>query len=444
MAQIRDISKRTALYERLSKDDEQQGESNSILNQKQYLEEYAHRNGFVNIQHFTDDGYTGRNFNRPGFQEMLAEIENGKIGTVIVKDMSRFGRNYLQVGFYTEMMFPQKQVRFIAINNSVDSDKPQDNDFTPFLNIMNEWYAKDTSNKIKSIFLSRMNDGKRCSGSIPYGYNRLPGDKQTLVVDPVASKVVKHIFALAADGYNPPTIAKKLTEEEVLIPSAYTLQYHPEQCNRKSEWGCTRWNPTTVREILERQEYLGHTVLRKTIGTNFKTDARRSSTDEEKLIFKDTHEPIIEEPVWTRVQKELKCHKYSPDRGKYQLTCRLPGLVLDLLDKEEIKYRSEKRLLGYRNKGKRRLAGNANQPIIINIDDVADVIDVRAEDEFARVELLVSLKQELERLSPRELMIIRTYLDYPIEVVARKLKVRPNTISKARRKIARELRKKLV
>ena len=216
MAQIRDISKRTALYERLSKDDEQQGESNSILNQKQYLEEYAHKNGFVNIQHFTDDGYTGRNFNRPGFQEMLAEIENGKIGTVIVKDMSRFGRNYLQVGFYTEMMFPQKQVRFIAINNSVDSDKPQDNDFTPFLNIMNEWYAKDTSNKIKSIFLSRMNDGKRCSGSIPYGYNRLPGDKQTLVVDPVASKVVKHIFALAADGYNPPTIAKKLTEEEVL------------------------------------------------------------------------------------------------------------------------------------------------------------------------------------------------------------------------------------
>lgn len=141
MAQIRDISKRTALYERLSKDDEQQGESNSILNQKQYLEEYAHRNGFVNIQHFTDDGYTGRNFNRPGFQEMLAEIDNGKIGTVIVKDMSRFGRNYLQVGFYTEIMFPQKQVRFIAINNSVDSDKPQDNDFTPFLNIMNEWYA---------------------------------------------------------------------------------------------------------------------------------------------------------------------------------------------------------------------------------------------------------------------------------------------------------------
>ena len=232
---IRDFDRVTALYERLSKDDEQQGESNSILNQKRLLEDFARKSGMMNIKHFTDDGYTGRNFNRPGFQAMLAEAEAGKIGTIIVKDMSRFGRNYLEVGFYTEILFPKKQIRFIAINNSVDSDKPQDNDFTPFLNIMNEWYAKDTSNKIKSIFLSRMSDGKRCSGSIPYGYNRLPEDKQTLVVDPVASQVVKHIFELAAEGLTPPAIARQLTEEKVLIPSAYTLQYHPEQCNRKAE-----------------------------------------------------------------------------------------------------------------------------------------------------------------------------------------------------------------
>ena len=211
MPKIRDMNRITALYERLSKDDEQQGESNSITNQKQYLEEFARKNGFTNVQHFTDDGYTGRNFNRPGFQAMLAEIQAGRVGTVIVKDMSRFGRNYLQVGFYTEILFPQKCVRFIAINNSVDSDRPQDNDFTPFLNIMNEWYAKDTSNKIKSIFLSRMEDGKRCSGSIPYGYNRLPDDKQTLVVDPVASQVVKRIFELAAAGNTPPEIARQLS-----------------------------------------------------------------------------------------------------------------------------------------------------------------------------------------------------------------------------------------
>ena len=148
MPKIRGFDRVTALYERLSKDDEQQGESNSILNQKRFLEDFARKSGMTNIKHFTDDGYTGRNFNRPGFQAMLAEAETGKIGTIIVKDMSRFGRNYLEVGFYTEILFPKKQIRFIAINNSVVSDKPQDNDFTPFLNIMNEWYAKDTSNKI--------------------------------------------------------------------------------------------------------------------------------------------------------------------------------------------------------------------------------------------------------------------------------------------------------
>lgn len=148
----------TALYERLSRDDELQGESNSILNQKKYLEDYARKNGFNNIQHFTDDGYSGTNFNRPGFQSMIAEIEAGHIATVIVKDMSRFGRNYLEVGFYTEIQFPSKSVRFIAINNNVDSANPTDNDFTPFLNIMNEWYAKDTSNKIRAVFKSRMQD----------------------------------------------------------------------------------------------------------------------------------------------------------------------------------------------------------------------------------------------------------------------------------------------
>ena len=140
----------TALYERLSRDDELQGESNSILNQKKYLEDYARKSGFNNIKHFTDDGYSGTNFNRPGFQSMIAEIEAGHIATVIVKDMSRFGRNYLEVGFYTEIQFPSKGVRFIAINNNVDSANPTDNDFTPFLNIMNEWYAKDTSNKIRA------------------------------------------------------------------------------------------------------------------------------------------------------------------------------------------------------------------------------------------------------------------------------------------------------
>lgn len=303
----------TALYERLSKDDELQGESNSIINQKKYLEDYARRNGFTNIKHFTDDGFTGRNFNRPGFQQLLSEVEKGTIGTVIVKDMSRFGRNYLQVGFYTEMLFPQKEVRFIAVNNSVDSDNPTDNDFTPFLNIMNEFYAKDTSNKIKAIFLAKMNDGKRCSGSIPYGYNRLPGDKQTLVVDPVASLTVKRIFNMAADGMGPTEIARVLTGEKVLVPSAYTQRYHPEQTNHKTDIDNCNWSSTTVSTILSRQEYIGHTVLRKSICTNFKTDTRRPAREDELLVFPDTHEPIIDMETWNAVQtsKKRKPRKYA-------------------------------------------------------------------------------------------------------------------------------------
>lgn len=162
----------TALYERLSRDDELQGESNSILNQKKYLEDYARSQGFTNIRHFTDDGYTGTNFDRPGFNAMLEEINAGHVAIVLVKDMSRFGRNYLQVGFYTEILFPDKGVRFIAINNGVDSNNPTENDFTPFLNIMNDYYARDTSRKIKAVFRNRMENGYRCSGSIPYGYTR--------------------------------------------------------------------------------------------------------------------------------------------------------------------------------------------------------------------------------------------------------------------------------
>ena len=209
----------TALYERLSRDDEQQGESNSITNQKKYLEDYARAKGFRNIRHFTDDGYTGTNFNRPGFTALLEEINAGNVGTILIKDMSRIGRNYLQVGFYTEILFPEKGVRFIAVNNNVDSDSPAENEFTPFLNIMNEWYARDTSKKIKAIFRNRMEHGIRCSGAIPYGY-KMAEDK-SLLVDSEAAEVVKRIFAMAADGTPLRTIGETLQAEKVLIPSAY-------------------------------------------------------------------------------------------------------------------------------------------------------------------------------------------------------------------------------
>ena len=308
----------TALYERLSKDDELKGESNSITNQKKYLEEFATRNGFINIRHFTDDGYTGRNFNRPGFQELLAEVNAGNVGTIIVKDMSRLGRNYLQVGFYTEILFPEKGIHFIAVNNSVDSENGSENDFTPFLNIMNEWYAKDTSNKIKSIFNARMADGKRCSGSIPYGYNRLPGDKQTLVVDPVASQVVRRIFEMADTGMSPTQIAKQLESEEVLIPSAYTEKYHPEQSKGKHYYDPHGWTNTTVNASLDRQEYLGHTILKKTVSTNFKTDKRRATSEDEQYIFYNTHEAIISQELWNSVQKQRVRSPRKTPNGTYQ------------------------------------------------------------------------------------------------------------------------------
>ena len=315
----------TALYERLSRDDEQAGESNSILNQKKYLEEYAQQHGLRNIRHFYDDGYSGTNFNRPGFAALLEEIEAGRVDTLVVKDLSRFGRNYLQVGYYTEIVFPKKGVRFIAINNNVDSANPTENDFTPFLNIMNEWYAKDTSNKIKAVFKSRMKDGLRCSGSIPYGYKRTNGDKQTLVVDEPAAEIVRKVFRLASQGIGVTAIAERLTAEKVLIPSAYAAKNFPENCRHKALSDPYRWNATTVGYILDRQEYLGHTVLGKSVSENFKTKQRRAATPDELMIFPDTHEAIIDQDTWD-IARKLRVQK-KPRAANGTYSHRLSGLI---------------------------------------------------------------------------------------------------------------------
>ena len=318
-------TKYTALYERLSRDDEMQGESNSITNQKKYLEEYARSQGFKNIRHFTDDGYSGVDFNRPGFQALIAAVEVGEVDIVCVKDMSRFGRNYLKVGFYTEIMFPEKGVRFIAINNGVDSANPSENDFTPFLNIMNEWYAKDTSNKIRAIFRSRMQDGKRCSGAIPYGYKRDPEDKNHLLIDEEAAKVVRRIFQMIIDGMGTKAIANRLSEEKVLIPSAYLEQSEHGESRNHSYHDPYRWNCTAVAYILEKQEYMGHTVLGKTICENFKTKKRRKATPDELIIFENTHEAIVDEETWHLAQKLRRKTKRTLANGTY--SHRLSGLV---------------------------------------------------------------------------------------------------------------------
>ena len=316
------IAKITALYERLSRDDELQGPSNSILNQQAFLEDYAKRNSFTNVRHFTDDGVSGTTFDRDGFKAMIAEVEAGNVATIIVKDMSRFGRDYLKVGFYTDVMFRDKGVRFIAVNNGIDSDKQGDNDFTPFLNIMNEFYARDSSRKIQAIFKARMQDGKRVSPSVPYGYRRDPQDKQHLIVDEEAAAVVRRIFQMVIDGYGVKGIADALTADKVLIPSAYAKLHNPENDHSKGFHDPCLWSSTAVGYILEKQEYMGHTVLGKTICENYKTKKRRKAKPEELMIFRDTHEAIVDEETWQlahRLKKTIRKPSY-PDRPANPLT----------------------------------------------------------------------------------------------------------------------------
>ena len=314
----------TALYERLSRDDELIGESNSIKNQKQLLENYAHKNGYSPIRHFTDDGVSGTTFEREGFQAMIAEVEAGNVSAVIVKDMSRFGRDYLKVGFYTEVMFKEKGVRFIAINNGIDSANQQDSDFTPFLNIMNEWYARDASRKIQAVFKSRMQDGKRVSPSVPYGYLRSPEDKQKLIIDEEPAAVVRRIYQMVIEGKGVTAIADILTAEKVLIPSAYAKIHCPENNHSKGFTNPYLWSATAVSYILEKQEYMGHTVLGKTISVSYKTKKRRKAEPDELMIFKNTHPAIVDEETWHLAQKLRKTvRKPSYDRPPHPLT----GLV---------------------------------------------------------------------------------------------------------------------
>ena len=319
-----EAKKITALYERLSRDDELQGESNSIKNQKQLLESYAHKNGYSPIRHFTDDGVSGTTFEREGFQAMIAEVETGNVGAVIVKDMSRFGRDYLKVGFYTEVMFKEKGVRFIAINNGIDSANQQDSDFTPFLNIMNEWYARDASRKIQAVFKSRMQDGKRVSPSVPYGYLRSPEDKQKLIIDEEPAAVVRRIYQMVIEGKGVTAIADILTAEKVLIPSAYAKIHCPENDHSKGFTNPYLWSATAVSYILEKQEYMGHTVLGKTVSVSYKTKKRRKAEPDELMIFKNTHPAIVDEETWHLAQKLRKTvRKPSYNRPPHPLT----GLV---------------------------------------------------------------------------------------------------------------------
>ena len=301
---MRKNEKITALYERLSrddfgKDDDQQRESNSISNQKAMLEEFAARQGFTNIVHFTDDGISGTCFDRPGFLALMREVEAGNVEYLCLKDMSRMGRDYLKVGQIMEIL-RQRGVRLIAINDGVDSARGDD-DFTPFRNIMNEYYARDTSRKIRSTFQSKGKSGKHLTGTVIYGYLWNEARNQWLV-DPEAAEVVKRIFSMTIDGYGPYQIASKLKSEKVLIPSAYLAQ-HGEGVNKnktfKDVYG---WGSSTICNILEKREYLGHTINFKT-RKHFKDKKSHYVPEDEWTIFENTHEAIIDQQTFDLVQK---------------------------------------------------------------------------------------------------------------------------------------------
>ncbi|HHX69305.1 MAG TPA: recombinase family protein [Gallicola sp.] len=295
-------SKITALYCRLSRDDELQGDSNSIKNQKAILKKYADDNGFINTEFFVDDGVSGTTFDRPDFQRMIAEMESGKIGTIIVKDMSRLGRDYLKVGYYTEIAFPNAEVRFIAINNGVDSANQQDSDFTPFLNIINEWYAKDTSKKIRAVFKAKGESGKPLCTTPPFGYKKDPDDKNHWIVDEDAAKVVKYIFQLCIEGYGPTQIAHKLKDEGIFTPSYYFKSIGLYPTAIITEEPC-KWSARTVANILDKQEYLGHTINFKTRRKSYKIKKKIDNDPSEWKIFKNKHEAIIDEETFNTVQR---------------------------------------------------------------------------------------------------------------------------------------------
>ena len=292
----------TALYARLSQEDALDGDSNSIVNQKAVLTKYASDNGFRNPVFFIDDGVSGVTFDRPNFNCMIKEIEAGNVATVIVKDMSRLGRDYLKVGYYTEIFFVERDVRYIAINDGVDSAKG-DNDFTPFRNLFNDFYAKDTSKKVRAIKKAQGMAGEHLTKP-PYGYKVDPNDRKKWIVYEEAAAVVKRIFDLCVAGKGPSQIAKVLKADKVLIAKAY----YAKKKGKALPDNPYNWKDSTIVGILERMDYCGHTVNFKSYSKSHKLKKRIPTTKEQQAIFHNTHEAIVEEAVFERVQ-ELRANK---------------------------------------------------------------------------------------------------------------------------------------
>lgn len=326
----------TALYCRLSCDDDLQGDSNSIRNQKMLLKQYADEHKLRNVRFYVDDGYSGSNFDRPDFQRMIRDIDEGKVSTVIVKDMSRFGRDHILVGYYTKYYFAEADVRFIAVYDQVDSETNPDDDITPFKNILNEMYAKDCSKKIRAVVKAKGNAGKHITTLLPLGYKKDPNDKEKWVIDERGAETVREIFSLCMNGYGPTQIARILTERKIDTPVVYFHKHGlptPAKLREDSEI----WDQKSVARILENVEYTGCTVNFKTYKKSYKSKKRIKLPQEDWLIFENTQEVIIDRQTFDSVQKIRQCKRrpsrmgemsslsgmvYCADCGKRMYLCR--------------------------------------------------------------------------------------------------------------------------
>lgn len=315
----------TALYERLSRDDEQVGDSNSIVNQKKYLESYAQQQGFQNCVHYTDDGYSGGNFDRPAWKRLMNDIEEGRVSTVLAKDMSRIGRDYLQTGFYTEVFFRQHGIRFIAIANNVDSSDQNSNEFAPFLNIMNEWYLRDLSRKQRTAIRIKGESGKPTTNIAIYGYKKDPKDKFHWLIDEEAAEVVRRIFRMNAEGIGPYEIARILYKDKVETPAVYLGKKGIGFWKSKEDFpNPYNWSGYMVGQILSKPEYIGHTVNFRSHKESYKDKGSVRNPQEEWLIFENTHEAIIDKETWELVQKLRKTPRRKDTLGEAN---PLTGLV---------------------------------------------------------------------------------------------------------------------
>ena len=330
---------KTGLYKRLSKEDEKAGESMSIEHQGILLRQYAEEHGFNVVDEYADDGYSGTNFDRPDVQRLLDDAKSGKIDTIIVKDLSRFGRNYIEVGQYIDYIFPAYGIRFIAINDNVDTADRTSTamDMMPIMNVFNEWHAANTSKKIRAVLESSQRSGKYTNWNYPYGYRAGDDESRTAVIDEEAAAVIRRIYDLRLQGHSARTIARILTDEGIPNPATYYTKLDGGKWNRPCK---PYWNPETIRWILSNPTYIGHTIQHKTTRVSYKNHKVVQIPESEWIINENAHEPIISKEIWDKVQTTYEGKRGRSDKSN--VVHPLSGLVVCPNCGKKLKFKSAK------------------------------------------------------------------------------------------------------